>query len=173
MENQIIIETISNYLKSLFTFENLTFLLGLIGSLGTTWTFIQSRKNIEFSIIKGGMKNNELIIFVQIINKSHLGIAISDVSLFLDGIIYPCQKERRICLSFAHERRQQVLLQDFYTEPFPLQLVGLGGTSAYLVFELPPDACIDFSKPQTLRISTNRGKVLEKQLHIPQTNGLV
>lgn len=42
--------SILNSVKEIVTFENITFLLGLIGSVGTTWQVIQSRRKIRLSL---------------------------------------------------------------------------------------------------------------------------
>ena len=147
------------------TLENDSFVLGLIGSVGTVWNLFQSRKKIEFIPIDFKLKNeNELIVHFEIINHSRLAISITNISYVYSGVHYSCSKGRAIGESIFHERMQVKNLADFYTQPFPLQLVGLGGTSEYIRFELPKEIHPDFSKPQTFQVSANRGKATEMKL---------
>lgn len=167
--NQII--SILNSFKEIITFENITFLLGLIGSAGTAWQVIKSRKNIDLFIVDYAEKTVNgktcLIIHTLFSNKSNAGVSIFDVSVKINDIYYPCTKEPQLAVSNAHQRLGQVLIQDFYSPFFPLQMAGLGGTYAYLTFELEKGIHPDFSKPLILRVSTNRGKAIEKILSYP------
>lgn len=153
------------------TLENVSFVLGLIGSAGTAWQLLKNRKNIDLHIVNYAEKTvngkTYLIIHTLFSNKSNAGISIFDVSVKFNDIYYPCVKEPQLAVSNAHQRLGQVLIQDFYSPFFPLQMAGLGGTYAYLVFELEKDIHPDFSKPLILRVSTNRGKAIEKTLSYP------
>lgn len=157
--------------KTVFTFENISFALGLIGTAGTAWQVLKSRKSIDLFIANYGERTvndkTYLIIHTLFSNKSNAGISIFDVSIKINGIYYPCAKEPQLAVSSAHQRLGQTLVQDFYSPAFPLQMAGLGGTYAYLVFELEKDIHPDFSKPLILRVSTNRGKAIEKILSYP------
>lgn len=163
------LQAIALLFENCFTFQNLSFVLGLIGSLGTAWSILQNRKKIKLVILRADFDSAQrYIIHMQFLNLSRLPIAISDVCLQLNGVLYPCEKEPYIVSSSTHKRLGQVLIRDFYTQPFPLQLGGLGGMSSYLAFELPPDTYINPSTPLTLQISSNRGKVLVLKVRIPQ-----
>lgn len=158
-------------MNQIITFENISFVLGLIGSAGTAWQVLKSRKNIDLFIANYAERTvsgkNYLIIHTLFSNKSNAGISVFDVSIKINGIYYPCVKEPQLAVSSAHQRLGQVLIQDFYSPFFPLQMAGLGGTYAYLAFELEKDIHPDFSKPLILRVSTNRGKAIEKILSYP------
>lgn len=156
---------IFNFMQELFTKENVTFAIAVFGAVGTAWNLFQSRRKIEFIPIGFKLKDdNELIVHFEIINHSRIAISIVNISYLYDGVHYSCSKERAIGESIYHERMRLKNLTDFYTQPFPLQLVGLGGTSEYIRFELPPEIHPDFSKPQTFQVSANRGKVTEMKL---------
>lgn len=151
--------------KTVFTFENISFALGLIGTAGTAWNLFQSRKKLEFIPLNFKLKDdNELIVHFEIINHSRLALSITNISYVYNGAHYSCLKGRAIGESFYHERMQLKNLTDFYTQPFPLQLVGLGGTSEYIRFGLPKEIHPDFSKPQTFQVSANRGRATEMKL---------
>lgn len=156
---------ILTFIAKLFTKENITFTIAVFGAIGTAWNLFQSRLKIEF--ISLGYKlndNNDLIVHFEIINHSRVAISIVNISYMYDGVHYSCSKDRAIAESIYHERMHTTNLKDFYTQPFPLQLVGLGGTSEYIRFELPPKIRPDFSKPQTFQVSANRGKAVEMKL---------
>lgn len=157
--------TILIFMHGLFTKENVTFAIAVFGAVGTARSIFQSRKKVEF--IPLGYKLNEdhdLIVHFEIINHSTTAISIVNISYIYNGKHYSCSKERAIAESIYHERMHIPCLKDFYTQPFPLQLVGRGGTSEYIRFELPPEIHPDFSTPQTFQVSANRGKVTEMKL---------
>lgn len=156
---------IFNFMQELFTRENVTFAIAVFGAVGTAKSIFQSRKKVEFIPLGYTLnEDHDLIVHFEIINHSTTAISIVNISYIYDGKHYSCSKERAIAESIYHERRHVPALKDFYTQPFPLQLVGLGGTSEYIRFELPPEIHPDFSKPQTFQVSANRGKAAEMKL---------
>jgi hypothetical protein len=142
--NQIV--SILKSAKEIITFENVSFMLGLIGSAGTVWNLFQSRKKIEFIPIGFKLKdNNELIVHFEIINRSRIAISIVNISYMYSGTHYSCLKGCAIGESIYHERMQLKNLTDFYTQP-------------------PKEIHPDFSKPQTFQVSANRGMATEMKL---------
>lgn len=165
--NQVI-EFVTKYV----TLDNITFVLALIGSLGTVWNIFQSRKHIDVTInsVLYSKEQQKLAIHAQFLNKSHLPIAISNVCIVISENAFYCVKEPIVAFSNAHRRLGETLIKDFYTQPFPLQMIGLGGVAADLVFELPQGTNIDFSIPQTLQVATNRGRSMELKLLLHPNN---
>ena len=158
---------IFNFMQELFTRENVTFAIAVFGAVGTARSVFQSRKRVEFIPLGYTLnEDHDLIVHFEIINHSTTAISIVNISYIYDGEHYSCSKERAIAESIYHERMHVPCLKDFYTQPFPLQLVGRGGTSEYIRFELPPEIHPDFSKPQTFQASANRGKVTEMKLSL-------
>ena len=90
--NQII--SILNSFKEIITFENITFLLGLIGSAGTAWQVIQSRRKIHLSLPYFGYSADRqlALAYIQFDNLSNSAISITDISIVINGITYPCDK---------------------------------------------------------------------------------
>lgn len=147
-------------------FDTVTFVLATIGSAGTAWNIIQNRKRLklihENTLYK--KETGKLAVELQFINKSRLPIAITDVCIVINEKPISCVKEPRVAYSNAHHRLGEVLIKDFYTQSFPLQLGSLGGTSTVLLFELPPNTDIDFSSKVSFEVSSNRGRTMEKKL---------
>lgn len=162
------IDTALELLSKIFTIDNITLALATFGSAGTAWNIIQNKKRIELIHEKTffNKESGTLAVELQFINKSRLPIAITDVCFLLDKKPISCEKEPRIAFSNAHQRFGEVLIKDFYTQSFPLQLGSLGGTSTVLVFELPPKTDIDFSTEKTFQVSSNRGRAVEKKLRL-------
>ena len=156
---------IFNFMQELFTRENVTFAIAVFGAVGTARSIFQSRKKVEFIPLGYTLnEDHDLIVHFEIINHSTTAISIVNISYIYDGEHYSCSKERAIAESIYHERRHVPALKDFYTQPFPLQLVGLGGRWVYIQIELPPKIHPDFSKPQSFQVSANRGKATEMKL---------
>ena len=90
--NQII--SILNSIKEIITLENITFLLGLIGSVGTAWQVIQSRRKIRLSLPYFGYSAEKqlALAYIQFDNLSNSAVSITDVSIVINGITYPCNK---------------------------------------------------------------------------------
>lgn len=153
-------------MTNLLTQQNITFILSLIGSLGTAWTVIQSRVKMDFKLHFFGYSNNKQVVlaYMQFINKSRLPIAITDVNVIINDVPYPCSKLPTIASSSKHEWSGQIAIKDFYNIPFPLEIGSLGATSGFLVFEIPRDIYVPLSMPLTFLISTNRGKTLKRSL---------
>ena len=72
--------SILNSVKEIVTFENITFLLGLIGSVGTTWQVIQSRRKIRLSLPYFGYSAEKqlALAYIQFDNLSNSAVSITD-----------------------------------------------------------------------------------------------
>lgn len=153
-----------------------TFVLGLIGSAGTFWTFMQTRKKLVMSLTGNTVvrqRGSSYLVVVQamFVNHSTLPITVTDVILHLGSQKCACLKGPQVPALLSHEKL--IMLSDInaHLTPCPLQLMGLGGTSAYLAFLISTEDGLPFSTPATFQISTNRGKVIEIQLALhPKTH---
>ena len=151
---------IITFLASIFTLENITLVLSLFGSAGTAWTIIQSRRKIMVIADKVEIKNKRVTMNLQIVNQSRLAIVVTDVSWILPNQTVSCTKKRFVDFQDGGTTRNAVPYQHTeYTQPFPLEIHGLGGIPATLRFEFPEGALPSLSTPLTLKISTNRGPV--------------
>ena len=162
-----------NILEKIFSAQNITFALSLFGSAGTAWAIIQNRKKLKVILDKAEINYNakRITLHLQIVNCSRLSIAVTDAAWILPTKTVSCTKER-----FEDFERHGIAnnMQKYhyaeYTQPFPLQILGLGGIPATLRFEFQEGALPQLSTPLTLQISTNRGRVKVSLPPPPQTN---
>ena len=163
---------------SIFTKENITFVLALIGSVGTntTWLFsyISNKRNISIRPIAYNSKNNIILFYLFFENRSRLPISITALSILLDGTCYPCRYQPEKVIS--HQRTvggKVVNSQDYYNINFPVQLSSLGSSSGYVLFVIPPEVLIPDSKTVTFQVSSNRGNAFEMKLSLDQTQEIL
>ena len=161
---------IIQFISSLLTKENITFVLSIFGSIGTFFTLMHTllinRKLIHMKIcghIFGDTKM--LIIYASFENMSRLPISITDVCVKIDDILYPCvqppivaYEETKKVKGVVVSHREQMSLS------MPINLSSLGGSSGYICFEFPPNAFLSDSTELNFLVFSNRGKVLEKKL---------
>ena len=155
--------SILNSVKEIVTFENITFLLGLIGSVGTAWQVIQSRRKIRLSLPYFGYSAEKQLALAY--NLSNSAVSITDISIVINGNIYPCDKLPTTVASF--ERKiggKAVSSNSLYNVPLPICLSGYGGSSGYFVFQIPLESAPPASTRQTLLISTSRGSSFRVEL---------
>ena len=149
-----------DFLKSVFTQENITFALSVFGSVGTVWAIVQSRRKMDLIANGVTISGTRVTIDAQVVNRSRLSVCVTDVVWTLEKKPIYCNKGRYI--SFQESVRMKNADMHHYVEysqPFPLQISGLGGVSASLRFEMPEGSSADFAKPQSFQIQTNRGVI--------------
>lgn len=163
--NQII--SILNSVKEIVTFENITFLLGLIGSVGTAWQVIQSRRKIRLSLPYFGYSADKqlALAYIQFDNLSNSAVSITDVSIVINGITYPCNKLPTIVASSDRKIGGKTVSSDsLYNMSLPVCLSGYGGSSGYFVFQIPLESVPPDSTHRTFLISTSRGSSFRVEL---------
>ena len=156
--------------------QAVTFVLGLVGSAGTFWTFMQTRKKLTMNltgntVVRQHGSSYLVVVQTMFINHSTLPITVTDVILQIGTQKYACLKGSQVPALLSREKL--IMLSDInaYLTPCPLQLMGLGGVSAYLAFLFSTEEGLPFSTPATFQISTNRGKVIQIQLELhPSTH---
>ena len=167
--NQQTISVLSKLFSSVFTFDNLTFVLGLIGSLGTAWGIFQSRVRIDMKVIKYGHSENKILIYVAFYNKSRLAISINGISLKISDTYYSCTElPTRVDHRTYYIGKEITGQSNYFNMNMPINISGLAGTSGYILFELPKDTDILESNQMTFLISPNRGSAIEKKCQLPQ-----
>lgn len=150
-------------LTTLITKENITLALSILGSagtiLGTVLSVFKNRKNLKLKLpYFGHDKERKLsLAYVQFENKSHSSILITDINLVLNGKFYPCVKLPSVSQSTVRKIGGELFVHDIYNLSFPIFLAGVGGTSGYLLFDIPQYREEDFQYPIHLQVSTNRG----------------
>lgn len=156
-----------------FTKENITFILALIGSLGTivNWLrlFIVNNKNFNIRPVAYRSKDNITLFYLLFENKSRMPISITELSVQINGVYYPCRYLPEIVTS-SHRTigKEIVSSHDYFNIAFPVQLGALGATSGYVLFILPKDIQMPDSKTLTFLVTSNRGKAVEKIISVDQ-----
>lgn len=158
--------SILNSVKEIVTFENITFLLGLIGSVGTAWQVIQSRRKIRLSLPYFGYSAEKqlALAYIQFDNLSNSAVSITDVSIVINGITYPCNKLPTIVASSDRKIGGKTVSSDsLYNMSLPVCLSGYGGSSGYFVFQIPLESVPPDSTHLTFLISTSRGSSFQAE----------
>lgn len=161
--------SILNSVKEIVTFENITFLLGLIGSVGTAWQVIQSRRKIRLSLPYFGYSAEKqlALAYIQFDNLSNSAVSITDVSIVINGITYPCNKLPTIVASSDRKIGGKTVSSDsLYNMSLPVCLSGYGGSSGYFVFQIPLESVPPDSTHRTFLISTSRGSSFRVELKL-------
>ena len=163
------IQSLSNlHINTYFTKENITFLLAVIGSLGTIYSMIAQHKNISLSIVSYSYKNKTLLMYVAFTNCSRLPISILNVSIVLDKICYPCVYIPTTVVEHTrHSGKELLSYREELSIQFPVSLSSLAGTSGYLYFDKLPDNYPNAPTTLTLEVSTNRGQAMKMKLSVP------
>ena len=147
-------------LIKIFTFQNISFALGFIGTVGTAINVINSRKNLKLKLrfFNSDSDKKLALAYIQFENKSNSSILITDVNLIIDDVPYPCQKLPEVVQTTLRKIGTETFYHEIYNIPFPIQLSGLGGTSGYLLFEIP-QYMEEKQYPYIMfQVATNRGR---------------
>lgn len=161
------------------TVQNLTFVLALIGSIGTLSSFIlayvRSRVSINAEITSYYLGKDYLELYMVFSNASRLPVSITNVSIICDGNTYYCERSPQVAKTTEHAKNGQVVdTVRFWTISFPVNLPSLSGSSGYLLFRFHPENAVSVSKALTFQLSTNRNaKPLEMILSVPTHPGLL
>lgn len=162
------IQSFTEFISHLFTKENITFALAVFGSLGTAYTWFSQRKSFSISVHYYSCKNKSVIMYVSFANNSHLPISITNVSIVIDNVCYPCVYVPTKVLDYTHTIGKEVVgRKEILSIQFPVSLSALAGSSGYLYFDTLPDTYPDAPKVLTLEVSANRGKAKRMKLSVP------
>lgn len=163
MNTQIIMDSINR----IFTKDNITFVLAVFGSLGTAYTLLSQKRKFSVSIHYYSYKNKALLMYVSFTNHSHLPISISNVSVVIDNVCYPCVYVPTKVLDYTHRIGKEIVGQkEIMSIQFPISLLALAGSSGYLYFDTLPDTYPDAPTELILEVSTSRGKAKRMKLSV-------
>ncbi len=154
----------------LFTKENITFALSIFGSLGTLFglihTFFINRRHLQMTIsghVFGDTKM--LVVYASFVNKSRLPISITDISVKIGDIYYPCVQPPIVALEETKRVKGAIVShKETSSLSMPINVASLSGTSGYICFEFPEVAFQSDATDLIFSVSSNRGKVFEKKL---------
>lgn len=140
---------------SFFTKENITFILAVIGSVGSIceffYHFIASRKHLDFEILDFRTTYSPLQLFIYTQNRSQTSITVSCVSILHEGHEYYCE--------MIPKKIRSVAESCIYTPEFPLNLAPLMGYQYFLEFVGFPEKSLAPCSTIVVLIYTNRGVV--------------
>ena len=156
-----------------------TFVLALIGSLGTAYsvimTFYWHRISIDCNIVEYCPSKDALIVYMSFTNHSRLPISITDICVWNDCVLYSCAHTPEIVKTVSRTLNNgQTYQKAIHSASLPINLPSLSGTSGYVYFLFPQGNFEVSSKSLTVELSTNRHMTLrktlslEKSLHIAQ-----
>ena len=154
--------------------DKLTFILALIGSLGTAYsvimTFYWHRVSIDCNIIEYCPTKDALIAYMSFTNNSRLPISITDICIWNDCVLYSCVHTSEIVKFIDREsNNEQVYKETIHSAPLPINLPSLSGTSGYVYFLFPQENFQVSSKSLTVELSTNRYLTLRKTLSLEKS----
>ena len=162
------LETIIEAVLTCITKENIAFLLGAFGSLGTLYTLFAQRKNISLSIQSYNYENKSLLMFVSFTNHSRLPISILNLSIIQDKVCYPCVYiTTKVCEHVRRSGKEIIGYREEFSIQLPISLASLAGSSGYLYFDKLPENYPDDAKTLTVQVSTNRGRAKKMKLSVP------
>lgn len=152
--------------------QNITFVIAVLSFFLSLSSWVRDyyvhRQKLKFEIT--GIKSYADVTFIYLIvtNCSRSPVSITQIALLMDDAKYACAsnpvlvaEHTRSCGGEVYERRME------YSTAMPIQIDGLGSTSALVLFEnlkrLPPDDArfLNFS------VRTNRGKPIQTKLQLP------
>ncbi|MDD3325410.1 MAG: hypothetical protein PHN38_09860 [Sulfurospirillaceae bacterium] len=143
--------------------------IAIFGALGTIITWIHgvivTRKKISFEIVNAVYSEKLIYAFVMLNNKSRLPIAINSISLYYNNKNIFCEKIPKKILNRTLKTGTTITSrEEIKSEPFPISLNGLLGSSGYLLFFTEG---YDFNKEDKVDINifTNRGKIQLKSVN--------
>ena len=161
-------EMLVSNLKSIFTRDNVTFVLALMGAIGSFCTFIMQRKKIRITIQRFGYKDGILLMYLSYVNLSHLSVSITNVNLIFEGVSYPCAYEPTLAQTYTHKIGKEIVTRrDDFTTALPLNLSALAGSSGYIYFGNLPGNFLEHPDTIELEVGTNRGRAIKMKLKVP------
>lgn len=153
--------------------DKLTFVLALIGSLGTAYsiimTFYWHRVSIECNIIEYCPSKDALIAYMSFTNHSRLPISITNICLWNNDVLYNCVHTPEIVQFVSRTSGKQTYQKAIHSSPLPINLPSLSGISGYVYFLFPQENFEVSSKSLTVELSTNRHLTLRKTLSLEKS----
>ncbi|MFR6431863.1 MAG: hypothetical protein ACLUP9_10795 [Waltera sp.] len=153
--------------------DTITFILALIGSIGTAYTVIMTfywhRISIDVSITDHAIAKDTVVLYMVFTNNSRLPISITDVKIWNRCIPYSCVKEPTTVRVDTRTTGKTIVYREAIKSlPFPVTLPCLSGTSGFLYFQIPQENFECASNSLTVELNTNRHWTLRKTLSLSE-----
>lgn len=162
------LQTITRFIVEHVTFDNIVAALALIGSAGTAWSFISSRKrlHIQISNIVYRTELNTLAIAILFENRSRLPISIIDITLIVGEKEVSFEPFPRCVSEYFHKKGSEIVDKKFlYNLNFPVSLSQLGAESGYLLLDISQEDFEKLPTHLTLKVRSSRGLAQKKLLN--------
>lgn len=155
------------------TKDDITFILAVIGSLGTIFSLVSSflvmRKNLRITISNAVYKKEFHILMVSLTfeNRSRLPIAITSIKVFSWGSELPIETYPRCVNEYTHRHGREVVDRKFlYNLELPVDIAQLGAASGSILLEIFPKEFESLSTPLTVQVHSTRGRVQKIKLNL-------
>ena len=157
--------------------EIIAIFISIISLVGTciSWVYIliQNRKNIEVRILSYDFGSEGVLLYIQFVNRSRLPIAITDLLIQQNKMLFPCSKLPGIALTHTiHKNKDTLYRHDYPQTVMPIALSTLAAYSGYVYFPNHPNNPISAASSLTFLISSNRGGQEKRILSLDQVNKL-
>lgn len=168
----------SNTFTAIFTQENITLVLSIIGAISAVYTFITNiywnRASVHATIVSRFIFDNYLTLYVSFVNLSRLPISITSVSVIIDDVFY-CAEQSPVLIGIKGIRKGEI--KDFviprYSMAFPINLPSLAGSSGYLHFRFPRKILESSATELRVSLATNRKCSLQMTLQLPEQGDIL
>ena len=131
-------------------------------------TFITEMNRLRFSIQSFHSKGSTAYMFLMIENRSRLPVAISQISLIIDGKSVNCEPfSKEVITGTKKVKKNTVETTPMCSAPLPIQIAGLSSMSCIVLFEDIPSEIPSLSTHLNFEVSTNRGRKAKTKLQLP------
>lgn len=126
--------------------------------------FLVERRRLRFTVQLFKAREHTAYMVLMIENKSRMPIAISRISLKLNGKLADCTPFPAKVIG----TKSADVETSTYSAKIPIQLDGLSSTSCIVLFEDIPSEIPSLSTHLNFEVLTNRGRTVKKTLQLPQ-----
>ncbi len=161
----------SETLLSIFSRDNITLALAILGSIGTMISAIgavvRNRKHIEVTLLGYNFTPELYTCYILIENKSRLPISINKIVLVHESNTYLCTLIPKMAIEITRTLGNETIRKREYdSESFPINIPGMTSHSGFVLFEsAEPLPTID-STSVTFQVHTNRGRAAQIELSL-------
>lgn len=166
--NADILNKIAETFSNILTLENISFVLGLIGTTGTAWSLVSSRKRLRVHISNMVYRTDlkTLVIVALFENRSNLPISITNVTLMAAEKELSFEPYPRCVSEYYHKKGSEIVDKKFlYNIAFPVSLSQLEAASGHLLLDISQEDFEKLPTHLTLKVYSSRGRVQKKQLN--------
>lgn len=149
----------------LFSRDNITLAIALIGAFGTIWGFYQNRFKIKCSYISQLVLPHPAKVTIMyfnflIENQSRLPVSISRIYLSIDGLQSEALRESYPIHTYTEQSGSSSQKCPAFTLPLPVKIEGLGAVGGYFRFHFsePISESKLLQSKVIVTVVTNRGK---------------